>query len=218
MENEDNDDNENNIIQYNIQYNINYSNSNVINIYDNFYNNQIIYETINLNNNNNTNENYFTNIYTKSKNAINIEFFNYIIKNCKYLISYDNKKIIFNLQRIGNIKNILNNIQNIKKRIFNNLEYKIHKEKMFMILDRFRFLMMNNGYYFEFDNYKYILYDFKNNKNTEIEKINNKDKIYFIKMKSIIDNTNRNNHNSNSEGETHIMFICHNDKLLYYLY
>jgi hypothetical protein len=184
--------------------NDNYTNSNVINIYDNFFDNQIIYE----------NETCFTNIYTKLKNEINIEFSTYIIKNCKYLISYDNKKIIFSLQRIGNIKNILNNLQNINKRIFNNLEYKIHKEKMFMILDRFRFLMMNKGYYFDFNKYNYILYDFKNNKNTENQNTNNKEEIYFIKMKSIIVNT----HNNNSEGKTYIMFIYHNEKLLYYLY
>ena len=76
------------------------------------------------------NNNYLTesiNITTSTKININTEFLNYVINNCKYLLSYDTKKINFKLQRIGNINIILSNLQNNNKRLSKQLAYNIHK-------------------------------------------------------------------------------------------
>jgi len=205
------------------------------------------YISINANENANTNSNTNNNknmqiILKKSKDEINIEFTNYIFKNCKYLISSDNKKIIFNLQKIGNIHNILNNLYNIKKNIFKKLEYKIHRIKMLIVLDKFIFLMLNKGFFCNFANYNYVLYELKDNINININQNNDSncnnsncdnsncdnkcnttdnsvEEIYFIKMKYITNvNENMIKNNSKTEGKTHILFILHNNNLIYNLY
>ena len=168
------------------------------------------------------NNNYLTesiNITTSTKININTEFLNYVINNCKYLLSYDTKKINFKLQSIGNINIILSNLQNTNKRLSKQLAYNIHKKKFLNILDTFTLLMLNKGYRYDFINYIYILYEFKNDKNEDDEKL------YFIKMKannmksnSMNKNTINQNFNLSSEGETYIMFILHNNTLFFYLY
>ena len=196
------------------------------------------YITMNVNKNMCENENKILSINTKkkSKEDINIEFSNYIFKNCKYLLSNDHKKIIFNLQRIGNINKILNNLENINKKIFKSLEYKIHRNKMIDILNKFIVLMLNKGFFCDFVNYNFILYDLKA-KNIKINSVNDSndksnensyntndfdsdnEEIYFIKMKYIINiNENLNKHNIKSEGKTYIMFILHNNNIIYSMY
>ena len=198
----------------------------------------VIDNYISINENNNKNMKI---ILKKSKDEINIKFSDYIFKNCKYLISSDNKKIIFNLQKIGNIHNILNNLYNIKKNIFKNLEYKIHRIKMLIVLDKFIFLMLNKGFFCDFVNYNYVLYELKDNINININQNNDSncdssnydssncdnnsgdsssgEEIYFIKMKYIT-NVNENiiKNNTKTEGKTHILFILHNNNLIYNLY
>ena len=197
----------------------------------------VIDNYISINENNNKNMKI---ILKKSKDEINIKFSDYIFKNCKYLISSDNKKIIFNLQKIGNIHNILNNLYNIKKNIFKNLEYKIHRIKMLIVLDKFIFLMLNKGFFCDFVNYNYVLYELKDNINININQNNDSncdssnydssncdnnsgdsssgEEIYFIKMKYIT-NVNENiiKNNTKTEGKTHILFILHNNILIFCL-
>ena len=194
----------------------------------------VIDNYISINENNNKNMKI---ILKKSKDEINIKFSDYIFKNCKYLISNDNKKIIFNLQKIGNIHNILNNLYNIKKNIFKNLEYKIHRIKMLIVLDKFIFLMLNKGFFCDFVNYNYVLYELKDNINININQNNDSncdnsncdssncdssssgEEIYFIKMKYITNiNENIIKNNTKTEGKTHILFILHNNNLIYNLY
>ena len=186
-----------------------------------------INENVNENLCKNENEIVSKNLKKKSKEEINIEFSNYIFNNCKYLLSNDHKKIIFNLRRIGNVNNILNNLENISKKIFKSLEYKIHRNKMINILNKFIFLMLNKGFFCDFINYNFILYELKNN-NININSDDNneedeedEDEIYFIKMKYIINiNVNENivKNNIKSEGKTYIMFILHNNNLIYSMY
>jgi hypothetical protein len=195
---------------------------------------EVIDNYISINENNNKNMKI---ILKKSKDEINIKFSDYIFKNCKYLISNDNKKIIFNLQKIGNIHNILNNLYNIKKNIFKNLEYKIHRIKMLIVLDKFIFLMLNKGFFCDFVNYNYVLYELKDNINININQNNDSncdssncdssncdssssdEEIYFIKMKYITNiNENIIKNNTKTEGKTHILFILHNNNLIYNLY
>ena len=147
----------------------------------------------------------------------NFEFSNYIFNYCKYLLSYDKKKIIFNLQRIGNINNILCNLENINKNIFKKLEYKIHRNKMLIVLDKFIYSMMNKGFICDFVNYIYVLYDLKDNTFLKDNK-NYKEEIYFIKMKNVNVNVNDNESNTSSEGKTHMLFLLHNNNLIYNLY
>ena len=202
-----------NVDNYDDKYDDNYEKTNqndnfkFINNYNNFN-----YNSINLN--------FLQNIPSQIKKEINIEFTKYIFTYCKFLISYDTKKIKFNLQRIGNIKNILDNLQNTKKKINKQLEYNIHKKKIFMILDEFLFLMINKGYRYDYINYNYILYELKDNKNTfentsdeNNENEENNKNIYFMKMKS-----NINENKINCEGKTYIIFILHRNKLLHYFY
>jgi hypothetical protein len=154
------------------------------------------------------------------------EFSNYIFNHCKYLLSYDNKKIIFDLQRIGNINTILKNLENINKKIFKKLEYKLYRNKMLAILDKFISLMMDKGFYCDFLNYNYILYDLKDNAISKDSK-NDREEIYFIKMKKINvnendkqndkQNDNKNESNTIFEGKTHILFLLHNNNLIYNL-
>ena len=173
------------------------SESNIINIY-NIYNslsNKINYEN-------------------EFKDENNKEFLNYIFKHCKYLLSYDNKKIIFDLQRIGNINNIFNNLKNVNKKIFKKLEYKIHRTKILIVLDKFMYLMPTKGFCCDFINYNYIIYDLKDNttiknSNDTNSKNTNCNEIYFIKMKYIV---------NKSEGKTHILFLLHNNNLMYNIY
>jgi hypothetical protein len=209
-----------------------------------YENNKILiidnYITMNENENMSKNKTDIISINTKkkSKEDINIEFSNYIFKNCKYLLSNDHKKIIFNLQRIGNINKIFNNLENINKKIFKSLEYKIYRNKMIDILNKFIFLMLNKGFFCDFVNYNFILYELKsknikinsddksnNNSKDNSDNNNNEDEIYFIKMKyitnvnineNIIKNLNKNN--IKSEGKTYIMFILHNNNLIYSMY
>jgi hypothetical protein len=202
-----------------------------------YENNKILiidnYITMNENENMSENKTDIISINTKkkSKEEINIEFSNYIFKNCKYLLSNDHKKIIFNLERIGNINKILNNLENINKKIFKSLEYKIHRNKMIDILNKFIFLMLNKGFFCDFINYNFVLYELKD-KNIKINNDGNneedekdeedeedEDEIYFIKMKYITNiNKNLNKNNIKSEGKTYIMFILHNNNLIYSMY
>ena len=88
-------------------------------------------------------------------------------------------RISFKLNKISNITSIISKIENDEKNIKSytkKLEYKIHKNKIIDLNDKFTKLMSNNNYYFNFNAFDYQLY--------ELEKDNSIDKIYFIKIKN----------------------------------
>ena len=77
--------------------------------------------------------------------------------------------------------------------------------------------MMNKGFICDFVNYIYVLYDLKDNTFLKDNK-NYKEEIYFIKMKNVNVNVNDNESNTSSEGKTHMLFLLHNNNLIYNLY
>jgi len=106
---------------------------------------------------NNPNDNSFI-MYKKKSNR---EFREYILNNLKDKNVYDiiDGQLIFKLRRIGNIKSIVNKIVNPKDIFLHNLKYKIHKNKISTLIDDFLVLMTDKGYYFDFDNYYYQLFE-----------------------------------------------------------
>ena len=199
---------------------------NAENEFNNETNNKNIKNDFNINNINNINDEYLV----KYKQKLNMEFTDYVLKNLNHMYLYNEykKKIRFNLQKLGNIQIIYNNLQNSKKKISKKLEYNIHKRKMLTILDNFTLLMINKGYIYDFDRFEYIMYELKKFDNFRLkDKTDNNiniDEIYFIKMKlknqtqtNITNIINDNKYENTIKYKTLTMFILHDDKLFYYL-
>jgi hypothetical protein len=181
---------------------------------------------------NNPNDNPFI-MYKKKTNK---EFRDYILNNLKDKNIYDiiDGQLIFKLRRIGNIKSIVNKIVNPKDIFLHNLNYKIHKNKIATLIDDFLELMTDKGYYFDFDNYYYQLFE----RDTEIpllkggssrEPLFPSQVPFFVKIykyKKIVDdsnniNTNNTNNNTTNNNTTLIrisLWLFHNNIMHEYIH
>ena len=176
-----------------------------INMFINPFANEIIYENVEPvepvepientvefeNTNTNTNINTTnTDNYIIYKQITNKNFTDYLIYNFKELGIYKiiNDKIIFKFKKIGNCKKLFDKIHSKKKQFINNLQYHIHIIKIIKILDKILLLMAPKGFYFDFNEYNYQLYEYTISNNSLINNSNNDliNIIYFIKIKKNI--------------------------------
>ena len=194
-----------------------------------FYNNPFV-NPFTIQSNNNLNNSPIINSFDMYKKKINNEFKYYIMNKFKDNNIYNivNGKFLFKLRKLGNIKTFYDKIINPAKKLINSLEYYIHKNKLAVLIDKIILLMSDKGYFFDFDNYEYNLFELEQNlENNDINHYINHDinailqehiipslnNLYFIK---IYNNKNKNIIDNNSFYKIS-MLLLHNNIILQYI-